>query len=80
MLHVLFLQAIMAVKTFDLRVLNKRGEALKEAAIADLTKQDPKLGSTIASILNRTNINVESFPRDLISSLPLILHILLSSL
>ena len=37
-LHVLFLQMIMSVNTFDIRVLNKRGESLKEAAVADLTK------------------------------------------
>ena len=37
-LHVLLLQTIMAVNTFDLRVLNKRGEALKEASVADLIK------------------------------------------
>ena len=38
-LHVLFLQTIMSVNTVDMRVLNKRGEALKEAAVADLTKE-----------------------------------------
>ena len=37
-LHVLFLQMIMSVNTFDIRVLNKRGESLKEASVADLTK------------------------------------------
>ena len=39
-LHVLFLQTIMSVNNVDLRVLNKRGEALKEAAVADLTKEE----------------------------------------
>ena len=38
-LHVLFLQTIMSVNNVNLRVLNKRGEALKEAAVADLTKE-----------------------------------------
>ena len=35
-LHVLFMQAIMSVNDHDIKVLNKRGEALKESAIADL--------------------------------------------
>ena len=38
-LHVLFLQTIMSVNNVDMRVLNKRGEALKEAAVADLTTE-----------------------------------------
>ena len=38
MLHVLFLQTIMSSNNVDIRVLNKRGEALKESAVADLTK------------------------------------------
>jgi hypothetical protein len=38
MLHVLFLQTIMLSNQVDIRVLNKRGEALKESAVADLTK------------------------------------------
>jgi hypothetical protein len=37
-LHVLLLQTIMAVNTLDLRVLKKKGEVLKEAAVADLIK------------------------------------------
>jgi hypothetical protein len=35
-LHVLFMQALMSVNDNDIKVLNKRGEALKESAIADL--------------------------------------------
>jgi hypothetical protein len=38
-LHVLFLQTILLVDNVDLRILNKRGEALKEAAVADLTPE-----------------------------------------
>ena len=38
MLYVLFLQKIMWSNQVDIRVLNKRGEALKESAVADITK------------------------------------------
>ena len=38
MLHVLFLQTIMSSNHVDIRVLNKRGEALKESAVAVFTK------------------------------------------
>ena len=38
-LHVLFLQTIMSVNNVDLVVLNKRGEALREAAVSGLTKE-----------------------------------------
>ena len=38
MLHVLFLPTIMSSNHVDIRVLNKRGEALKESVVADITK------------------------------------------
>jgi hypothetical protein len=36
-LHVLLMQAIIAAKEVDIKMVNKRGEALKEEAVADLT-------------------------------------------
>jgi hypothetical protein len=36
-LHVLLMQAIIAAKEVDIKMVNKRGEALKEQAVADLT-------------------------------------------
>jgi hypothetical protein len=38
-LHVMFLQTILSINNVDLRLLNKRGEALKEAAVADPTPE-----------------------------------------
>jgi hypothetical protein len=38
MLHVLFLQTIMLSNQVSIRVLNKSGEALKEFAVANITK------------------------------------------
>jgi hypothetical protein len=35
----LFLQTILLVKNVDLSILNKRGEALKEAGVADLAPE-----------------------------------------
>ena len=37
MLHVLMMQAIIAAMEVDIKMVNKRGEALKEQAVADLT-------------------------------------------
>jgi hypothetical protein len=38
MLHVLYLQTIMLSNNVNIRVLNKREEAVKESEVADLTK------------------------------------------
>jgi hypothetical protein len=38
-LHVLFLQIILSVNNVDLRILNKRGETLKEEGVTDITPE-----------------------------------------
>jgi hypothetical protein len=58
-LHVLSLQTIMSVNNIDLIVLNKRGEALKEEAVADLTKEVFYQNHFNSKIKFSGNINVK---------------------